>query len=224
MIHDFATFPKQPVETISVAKPVSAPTEKRRPIGRVLLLCVLVVLALYTVLSGKEEAPQEYSPGVAEALEYEQSVTVEPEPIIETNNEVVSSQPDETLTAKNQFEMAVKEQEAQAGEYGFYDSLSSSPWQVPIQEGVYFTEADRRRASSVYILQAASMRHKEDAARLVAKLRAMKLPASYSISESDYGGVWYRVNVGPYSNSSIMNKAEDRLVAMSMMPLKKRVR
>jgi cell division protein FtsN len=106
--------------------------------------------------------------------------------------------------------------------YGFYDSLQASSWRVPVQRGVYLTEEDRKRANYRYILQAASLRSRTEALALVAKLRKLGMDASYS--ESGAGiSKWYRVNVGPFSNVSVMNKAEDTLVAMRMMPLKRRV-
>ena len=115
--------------------------------------------------------------------------------------------------------------QAEDNDYGFYDSLQASSWSVPVQRGVYLTAEDRKRASYTYILQAASLKSREEAVSLVARLQKLGMDASYSVTGGAGGeGTWYRVNVGPFNNVSVMNKAEDVLVSLHMMPLKRRVR
>lgn len=106
--------------------------------------------------------------------------------------------------------------------YGFYESLSADSWPVPIHRGTYVS-ADANKRRVVYELQAASFRKRLDAIRLQRKLAQLKLPVSVSESVSAKGEHWYRVKLGPFRNLSKLNKAEDTLVSMQMMPLKKRV-
>lgn len=217
MIHDFATFPKQPV---SVVEPSTqqAPAKMHPIVRRVLVRVLLVAMVVFGVsfLMGNEsDVAVEFSPGLAESKEYEQAV----EEVVAVQENVKTEK-----AAPSRFHVVATKPDAEDSEFGFYDSLQTSQWDVPVQQGVYFTEEDKKKARYTYILQAASMKSRSDASKLVAKLQSMKMKASYSIITSDYGAVWYRVNVGPFSNQSLMNKAEDRLVSMGMMPLKRRVR
>src|SRR5690606_3304743 len=118
-----------------------------------------------------------------------------------------------------EFQKKLKSMPSAEPEFGFYDSLAGSSWSVPVQRGIYVTEEDRKRASQRYMLQAASVRDLAEAQRIVQKLRQLGLQAFYS----DGGTGWYRVNVGPFDNVSKMNKAEDILVSLRMMPLKRRL-
>ncbi|MFZ5601826.1 MAG: SPOR domain-containing protein, partial [Pseudomonadota bacterium] len=118
------------------------------------------------------------------------------------------------------FEEKVKNSRSGEPQFGFYDSLAGSSWSVPVQRGVYITEEDRKRAGQRYMLQAASVRDLAEAQRLVQKLRSLGMEASYQSADPATGAGWYRVNVGPFDNVSRMNKAEDTLVSLRMMPLK----
>ncbi|MCG8670465.1 MAG: SPOR domain-containing protein [Pseudomonadales bacterium] len=109
-------------------------------------------------------------------------------------------------------------------DYEFYDFLRKDSWPIPVNEGVYVDGELAQREKPIYKLQAASFRDKQDAYRLVGKLKKRKLHALVHESVSTNGEFWYQVSVGPFVNTSKLNKAQDVLVSMSMMPLKKRVR
>lgn len=108
-------------------------------------------------------------------------------------------------------------------DYGFYDSLKQGSWPVPINKGVYVDGELAERERPVYKLQAASFRNSSDAYRLAGKLKQQRLSAVVVPSVSTNGQYWYQVSVGPFVSTTKMNKAQDILVSMNMMPLKKRV-
>lgn len=222
MIHDFATLPKEPIDLQPPRSAQAAVRFRRRP-GVKLALILLVLVVVLVKLVQDPEAPVEFSPGIAESIDYQQAT--EGGAAFTSSDELPSvvSDKSEAIAERRVFEASLSQSLDSAEGYGFYDSLQSSNWRVPVQKGVYFTEEDRKRSSYRYVLQAASMRDRAEAVSLVKKLKALKMPASYSESTSGYGQTWYRVNVGPFNNNSIMNKAEDRLVSMRMMPLKRRV-
>ena len=108
-------------------------------------------------------------------------------------------------------------------EYGFYDNLRDSQWAVQTQNGAYVSRELATRKKAKYKLQAASFRGEHDANRLVKKLSKYGLKARTHVSVSTNGVEWYQVSVGPFSNVSKMNKAQDVLVSLNMMPLKKKI-
>ncbi len=108
-------------------------------------------------------------------------------------------------------------------EYGFYDNLRDSQWAVQTQNGAYVSRELATRKKAKYKLQAASFRGEQDAKRLVRKLSKYGLKARVHVSVSTNGVDWYQVSVGPFSNVSKMNKAQDVLVSLNMMPLKKKI-
>ena len=108
-------------------------------------------------------------------------------------------------------------------DYEFYDSLKQGSWPVPINKGAYVDGDLAERERPVYNLQAASFRSQEDAERLVSRLKAHRLKATVVPSVSSNGQYWYQVSVGPFVSNTNRNKAQDTLVSMNMMPLKKRV-
>ncbi|MBV1920643.1 MAG: SPOR domain-containing protein [Pseudomonadales bacterium] len=100
-------------------------------------------------------------------------------------------------------------------DYGFYDNLRNSQWAVQTQNGTYVSSELAARKKSKYNLQAASFRGAQDAKRLVKKLSKYGLKARSHVSISTNGAEWYQVSVGPFSNVSKMNKAQDILVSLN---------
>ena len=228
MIHDFATAPRTPRD-VPVRQPVpvvpARKSSKRVVLGAVLTLVAL--LSLWRMLASDPVVVNEgFSPPVEAKEEYLQAADLEeallsgPEQIVESTEAADSQVVPREFELKAQARQGVVEEE----DYGFYDSLQASAWRVPVQRGIYLTAEDRKRASYTYVLQAASLKSRSEAVALVATLQKRGLAASYSVSGGGMGEMtWYRVNVGPFNNVSIMNKAEDVLVSMHMMPLKRRV-
>lgn len=223
MIHDFATLPRTPKSV----RPLPAARRTRRPIGRVLLASLVILAALGIKRWLPADAPEpDFVPGAREASEYQAAMEIE---AVEASREqkgklVKTADKSSPISAEiAAFEEKVKNSRSGEPQFGFYDSLAGSSWSVPVQRGVYITEEDRKRAGQRYMLQAASVRDLAEAQRLVQKLRSLGMEASYQSADPATGAGWYRVNVGPFDNVSRMNKAEDTLVSLRMMPLKRRI-
>ncbi|WP_336368384.1 SPOR domain-containing protein [Marinobacter sp. C2H3] len=104
--------------------------------------------------------------------------------------------------------------------FRFYDMLPESEV-VPPQVEEYsppktFTQYD-------YIVQSGSFRDRADAERQRAQIAFQGLRASIQRIETDSGSVWFRVNVGPFSDRSKMNAAVDKLVTLSISPLVRKI-
>ena len=223
MIHDFATLPRTP----KTVRPAPAARRTSRPIGRILLATVIIVAALAVKHWLPADAPEpDFVPGATEASEYQTAMEIE---AAEARREhkgasaKAAEKPSPVNAEIAAFEEKLKNARSGEPQFGFYDSLAGSSWTVPVQRGVYITEEDRKRAGQRYLLQAASVRDLGEAQRLVQKLRLMGMEASYQSADPASGAGWYRVNVGPFDNVSKMNKAEDTLVSLRMMPLKRRI-
>jgi len=225
MIHDFAKLPR----TYETARPVK-PAPRIRVSRRHIIAVLLLVAAALLVWKKQSDAPvveDDIQPGQKAATEYQAAMEqeqIEPEPVPEkTVTAKVEPVPGKQAMVAHQTTGKHQPKVSQSKEprFGFYESLSKSAWSVPVQRGVYVTEEDRKRqANQRYLLQAASLKDAQDARRLVQRLREAGLAATYT---SDSSNSWYRVNVGPFDNVSRMNKAEDILVSMRMMPLKRKL-
>ena len=99
----------------------------------------------------------------------------------------------------------------QKGSFDFYTLLPDSEvTPVPV-EAYISTPKDPKKKTNI-VLQAGSFRKMADANRLRAKLILINMTnvvAEKTVSAS--GSVWYRVRIGPFSNRSTLNKAEDIL-------------
>lgn len=74
-----------------------------------------------------------------------------------------------------------------------------------------------------YLVQAGSFRSAEDAERQRAQIAFQGLRAKVSRIDIEEGNTWYRVNVGPFDSRSHMNAAVDKLVAISIQPLVRKI-
>jgi cell division protein FtsN len=111
-------------------------------------------------------------------------------------------------------EEARKEAEKQIAKpaYDFYKLLKDSDVPVPSAEKSHYTSTPKSdEAKYQYSLQAASFRTNEQADRLKVTLIMENL--SSSIEQVSVKGIpYYRVMVGPFTDRSKMNKAQDVLV------------
>jgi|GEM_PF-510745 len=103
-------------------------------------------------------------------------------------------------------------------DFRFYDMLPESTV-VPPDVGAYEPGPDATARNIEYILQTGSFRSEADAERQRAQVGFQGLQAHISSISPEPGNTWYRVQVGPYSNRSEMNRAIDRLVAINIQPL-----
>ena len=74
-----------------------------------------------------------------------------------------------------------------------------------------------------YLVQAGSFRTAGDAERQRAQIAFQGLQTKVSQITTDEGKTWYRVNVGPFDSRSQMNSAVDKLVAINIQPLVRKI-
>ena len=99
--------------------------------------------------------------------------------------------------------------------FDFYQLLEES--EVPVSEPPPLSEKDR--VKTIYLLQAGSFRHSEDADRMRAELILLNLDVQIESVNRDNGEVWHRVIAGPFENRSRMAKARSVLVSNNIRPL-----
>jgi len=226
MIHDFAKLPR----TYELHAPVRPPVKPRfrRRYLLALVLAVSIAGMVWHQFDAVPAAQPEFIPGQNESRDYQ--TAIEQEATDDTTSRsthtvaLQSARPVAVAaTPKQAKPVSVKKEKtgSEKSQFGFYDNLTHSTWSVPVLRGVYVSDADRKRMENQrYMLQAASVREVSDAQRLVQRLREAGLAATYTTSEQ---GGWNRVNVGPFENVSMMNKAEDILVRLGMMPIIRKI-
>lgn len=101
--------------------------------------------------------------------------------------------------------------------YDFYKLLESQTVDVDKVDAYHSTPKDAE-TNYQYILQAGSFRSADDADRMRAELLLEGLNA-YDESSQVNGAVWHRVYVGPFTDRSKLNKAQDTLVSLNISPL-----
>ncbi|WP_328184515.1 SPOR domain-containing protein [Marinobacter sp. OP 3.4] len=104
--------------------------------------------------------------------------------------------------------------------FKFYDMLPESEV-VPPNVDEYTPSPDTQDFR--YLVQAGSFRSSEDAERQRAQIAFQGLRAKVSQIDIEEGNTWYRVNVGPFDSRSQMNSAVDKLVAISIQPLVRKI-
>lgn len=101
--------------------------------------------------------------------------------------------------------------------YDFYKLLENQTVEVPEVKEYKSTPKDAAQKYQ-YILQAGSFRSEADAERLRGDLILQGLPA-YGEEKTVNGSTWHRIMIGPFTNRSKMNKAQDILVSNNISPL-----
>jgi len=136
---------------------------------------------------------------------------------------MLSQQPDDTkasqvvaekTTAKTTSSKAAKKAPSapeNTDSFDFYTLLPDSQVTPSKVEAYLSTPKDPNKKTNT-LLQAGSFRRLADADRLRARLILLNMPSVVAEkTTSDGGSVWYRVRIGPFSNRSTLNKAEDIL-------------
>ncbi len=100
--------------------------------------------------------------------------------------------------------------------YDFYKLLEKQTVEVPQVEEYHSTPKDE--VNYQYRLQVGSFRSADDAGRMRASLLLEGMDAYQQKSDVN-GSIWYRVYVGPFTDRSKMNKAQDILAARSIVPI-----
>ena len=96
--------------------------------------------------------------------------------------------------------------------FDFYDLLRESEVIIPNNEALPKIESTTAQ-SSVYLLQAGSFKHVNDADSLRARLLLLNLEASIEKVSPRPGETWHRVLVGPFSSSSKLASARAKLAS-----------
>lgn len=122
-------------------------------------------------------------------------------------------------TAPQASEKAAKQEEKRPG-FRFYDMLPESEVNPRTVEA--YTPSSTREDFD-YLVQSGSFRSKDDAERQRAQIAFQGLRAAVQRIELDSGSVWYRVNVGPFTTRSQMSSAIDKLVAINIEPLGRKI-
>ncbi len=139
----------------------------------------------------------------------------------------LSSQPTPTTSEKShEAEKAAKahiaKESPKATEqppYKFYELLPKSTV-PPSQVDAYKPKTDGKKYH--YLLQTGSFRAEKDAERQKANIAFQGLRAEIQKTTAQ-NGVWYRVQVGPFTSRSKMNSAIDKLLTLNIRPLEKKI-
>ena len=110
---------------------------------------------------------------------------------------------------------------AKEPEYRFYELLPETEVNPP--EVAAYNPGKGQRQQFEYVVQTGSFRTMGDAQRQKAQIGFQGLRADVSEVSLDSGDIWYRVQVGPYQSRSAMNSTVDRLVAINIKPLVRKV-
>jgi len=136
---------------------------------------------------------------------------------------MLSQQPDDTKASKVVAEKSAPKTTARkplkkpqvtpekTDSFDFYTLLPDSQVTPGKVEAYLSTPKDPNKKTNT-LLQAGSFRRLADADRLRARLILLNMPSVVAEkTTSNSGSVWYRVRIGPFSNRSTLNKAEDIL-------------
>ena len=106
------------------------------------------------------------------------------------------------------------------GNFDFYNLLPDS--QIKPQEVEAYKSTPKEPNKNMNTrLQAGSFRNLRGAEHMRAKLILLHLPNVVTEkTTSRSGSIWYRVRLGPFTNRSMLNKAEDILVQNNISPLR----
>lgn len=101
--------------------------------------------------------------------------------------------------------------------FEFYTLLPEQEVIVPMETDNMAAEQPREKV--LYILQTGSFRNAADADRQRASLILLGLEAKVDKVKTDNGDTWHRVQVGPYSSRSKLQKTRGILVSKGINPL-----
>ncbi len=133
-----------------------------------------------------------------------------------------------TATQKNQPLLAVKPKTAipsrktaddeKQTNYEFYQLLP----ETEVKNTPVDAYTPKTKIKFHYLLQTGSFRNKSDAERQKANIAFLGMHARIEKSTAN-NGTWYRVQTGPFISRSKMNSAVDKMVAIGIQPLVKKI-
>lgn len=107
--------------------------------------------------------------------------------------------------------------------FKFYDIFPESKVVSPVVD-VYKYKEKSQNDGYYYLVQTGSFRKIQDAERQKATIAFQGLKANIKTVGKDSNNTWHRVMTGPFYDRSQMNSALDKLVAINIEPLVKRVK
>ncbi|WP_051085447.1 SPOR domain-containing protein [Hahella ganghwensis] len=105
--------------------------------------------------------------------------------------------------------------------FKFYDMLPETEVVAPKVEEYTPKKLPENYA---YMLQTGSFRTFDDAERQRAMIGFQGLKAQVEKYQASEDNIWFRVKVGPFTSRSKMNSAVDKLVAINIQPLVKKLK
>jgi len=107
--------------------------------------------------------------------------------------------------------------------FNFYDILPDT--KITSQKVDEYTFKEKSSGSDFYyVIQTGSFRSAKDAEKQKATIAFQGLKANIKTATNKNGKIWHRVSTGPYNNRSTMNNALDKLVAINIQPLVKKIK
>jgi cell division protein FtsN len=178
--------------------------EQRKPAvsGWVMLFTLVVTIAFLATLVMLSHQPDDTAATnlVAEKTAATETIKVAPKPISKAADK--------------------KQVSEQKDNFDFYTLLPDSEV-TPVEVEAYISTPKDPSKKTTTLLQAGSFRKLADANRLRAKLILLNMNnvvAEKTVSSG--GSVWYRVRIGPFSNRSTLNKAEDILAQQGIVSIR----
>lgn len=106
--------------------------------------------------------------------------------------------------------------------FKFYEIFEETEVSTTQIDAYKFKEKTKEK-SYYYMVQTGSFRSSEDAERQKATIAFRGLKATIEPFQNTQGQTWHRVSTGPFYDRSQMNAAVDKLVALSIQPLVKKI-
>lgn len=131
--------------------------------------------------------------------------------VIEKANETISKTTEKAIEP-------IKEMKDEAPRFEFYEILKKNEVTVSVDQ-----TATQPKKKFHYIVQAGSFRNKSDAEQMRSRLILNNLTNASTDTITTKSGTWHRVNVGPFTNRSRLEKARDTLASMDIQGLVKKI-
>ena len=202
---------KGPAKANNPKKP-SIPTTKgivlSRPRKLLAITCLLILIGAF-----------------AAALHYLQTIPATNTPLEPQKSKTVTTKPSTKEAKSKAKETTTAEAATEAPEqrFKFYDLLPENKVVTPKVDAYQFKERSQSN-DYYYLLQTGSFKKLEDAERQKANIAFLGIKASIQPTANDKGLTWYRVTTEPFYDRSKMNAAMDKLVAIHISPLVKKVK
>lgn len=135
----------------------------------------------------------------------------------------LDEEPQKITKKKSVTKPETKSQDEDTQRFKFYDLLPESEV-VPPKVSAYQFKEKNKSETYYYIVQTGSFKNRADAERQKATIAFQGLKGSIKSVQSSSGTTWHRVSTGPFYTRTDMNSALDKLVAIDIEPLVKKIK